>query len=185
MKETETELLESAETNAVQETGDIIEEKKEVEEKTSIKDSLAEEDIELLQILNAQNDILDCMLTQQHKIHSHVKERKWMELERCLNDMKAYSDAFVNLDSCRENFVGDKKSLYLSPKVEDVYVSVRTKLTRSKIENQALASYVESTKDFINGILDTCLPQTRNTLYNKAGRLVRPQAESVVLDTVM
>ena len=135
-----------------------------------------EKDVELLQILNAQNDILDCMLTQQ---------RKWLELEECINNMQIFSDAFVNLDTCRENCAGDDKNIYLSPKIESVYVSVRTKLSKSKIENKALATYVESTKDFINGVLDTCVPQQRNVRYNKYGKIVRPAAESVVLDTVM
>lgn len=144
-----------------------------------------EKDVELLQILNAQNDILDCMLTQQRKIHDDVKQRKWMELEECINNMQIFSDAFVNLDTCRENCAGDDKNIYLSPKIESVYVSVRTKLSKSKIENKALATYVESTKDFINGVLDTCVPQQRNVRYNKYGKIVRPAAESVVLDTVM
>ena len=139
---------------------------------------------ELLQILNAQNDILDCMLTQQKKIHGSIKARQWLELERSINNMKAYSDAFVNLDQCREEFVGDNKDIYLSPEVESVFLSVRTKLSKSKIENSALATYVSSTKEFIDGVLDACIPKRRNVLYNNMGRIVRPAAESVVIDTV-
>ncbi len=145
---------------------------------------LPTKEIELLQILNAQNDILDCMLTQQKKIHGSIKARQWIDLEKSINNMKAYSDAFVNLDQCREDFVGGNKDMYLSPEVEKVFVSVRTKLSRSKIENSALATYVSSTKDFIEGVLDTCLPKKRNIIYNRNGRIVKPALESVVIDTV-
>ena len=139
---------------------------------------------ELLQILNAQNDVLDCMLTEQGKIHDTVRERKWMELEQCLTNVQAYSDAFVNLDQCRETFVGDQKELYLEPEIEPVYVSVRTKLSRSKIENSALATYVETTRDFIDGVLQACVPQQRNTLYAPEGTLVKPESYGVVVDTL-
>lgn len=143
------------------------------------------DDNELLQILTAQDSILDCMLTQQKKIHSNIKERKWVELESCINSMNAFSDAFVSLDQCRENFVAGNRSLYLEPEVEPVFCSVRSKLSKSKIENSALATYVSSTKEFIDGIIDTCIPQKRNTLYTRQGQIRRPVAESVILDTVM
>ncbi len=139
---------------------------------------------ELLQILNAQNDVLDCMLTEQIKIHDHVRDRKWLELEQCLSNVRAYSDAFVSLDQCRENFVGESKELYLQPEIEPVYVSVRTKLSRSKIENSALATYVEATRDFIDGVIQACVPQQRNTLYAPAGTLVKPESYGVVVDTL-
>ncbi|MBP5443652.1 MAG: hypothetical protein J6Y60_10445 [Treponema sp.] len=142
-------------------------------------------DNELLQILVAQNDVLDCMLTQQKKIHDSVKERKWVELENCINNMKAYSDAFVNLDQCRENFVGDNKDLYLMPEVRDVFASVRTKLSKSKIENSALATYVTSTREFVDGILENCVPQSRTKVYGRNGKIIRPTAESVVLDALV
>ena len=123
---------------------------------------------ELLQILVAQNDVLDCMLTQQKKIHDNVKERKWVELENCINSMQAYSDAFVNLDQCRENFVGDNKDLYLMPEVRD-----------------ALATYVSSTREFVDGVLENCIPQSRTKVYGRNGKIIRPTAESVVLDALV
>ena len=142
-------------------------------------------DNELLQILNAQNDVLECMLTQQRKIHDNVKERKWVELEACIDNMKAYSDAFVNLDQCRENYVGDNRDLYLEPGIQEVYVSVRTKLSKSKIENSALATYVSSTKEFIDGVIENCVPQSKTRVYGRNGRIMSPTAESVVLDALV
>ncbi|HAK68416.1 MAG TPA: hypothetical protein DCM57_02000 [Treponema sp.] len=171
------ELVETAavdEESAAEEK--VSEGKSEVEKEGMVSDN------ELLQILNAQNDVLDCMLTQQKKIHDSVRERRWIELENSINNMKAYSDAFVNLDQCRENFVGDNKDLYLAPEVQDVFVSVRTKLSRSKIENSALATYVSSTKEFVDGVIENCVPQSRTRVYGRNGKIVSPSAESVVLD---
>ena len=171
------ELVETAvadEESAAEEM--VSEGKSEVEKEGMVSDN------ELLQILNAQNDVLDCMLTQQKKIHDSVRERRWIELENSINNMKAYSDAFVNLDQCRENFVGDNKDLYLAPEVQDVFVSVRTKLSRSKIENSALATYVSSTKEFVDGVIENCVPQSRTRVYGRNGKIVSPSAESVVLD---
>lgn len=142
-------------------------------------------DNELLQILNAQNDVLECMLTQQKKIHDNVKDRKWVELEACIDNMKAYSDAFVNLDQCRENYVGDNRDLYLEPGIQEVYVSVRTKLSKSKIENSALATYVSSTKEFIDGVIENCVPQSKTRVYGRNGKITSPMAESVVLDALV
>ncbi len=142
-------------------------------------------DNELLQILNAQNDVLECMLTQQKKIHDNVKDRKWVELEACIENMRAYSDAFVNLDQCRENYVGDNRDLYLEPGIQDVYASVRTKLSKSKIENNALSTYVSSTKEFIDGVIENCVPQSKTRVYGRNGRISSPMAESVVLDALV
>ncbi len=164
---------------------DEAEEASEMLDETEEKKTKKPDDNELLQILTAQDSILDCMLTQQKKIHANIRERKWVELESCINSMNAFSDAFVSLDQCRENFVAGNRSLYLEPDVEPVFCSVRSKLSKSKIENSALATYVSSTKEFIDGIIDTCVPQKRNTLYTRQGQIRRPVAESVILDTVM
>lgn len=142
-------------------------------------------DTELLQILTAQSDVLDCMLTQQKKIHDSVRDRRWSDLEESLSNMRAYSDAFVNLDQCRENYVGDDRTVYLAPAVQEVYVNVRTKLSRSRIENTALATYVSSTKEFVDGIIENCIPQSRAKVYGRNGRIMSPTAESVVLDALV
>lgn len=175
---------------AVQDSEDMEETEAEskVEEEMAQDDSEEEKaavDMELLQILTAQNDVLDCMLTQQKKIHDSVRERKWVDLETSINNMKAYSDAFVNLDQCRESYVGDNKTMYLEPGIQDVYVSVRTKLSRSKIENTALATYVSSTKEFVDGVIENCVPQSRAKVYGRNGRIMSPTAESVVLDALV
>ena len=193
------EPVESVAEEAVQEP--VLVESSEVREESSIESGVAENDVageteekqnedvkvdmELLQILNAQNDVLDCMLTQQKKIHDSVRDRRWTDLEESIENMRAYSDAFVNLDQCRENYVGDNRTLYLEPVIQEVYVNVRTKLSRSKIENSALATYVSSTKEFVDGVIENCVPQSRAKVYGRNGKIMSPTAESVVLDALV
>ncbi|MBR6193645.1 MAG: hypothetical protein IKQ66_05745 [Treponema sp.] len=193
------EPVESVAEETVQEP--VLVESSEVREESSIESGVAENDVageteekqnedvkvdmELLQILNAQNDVLDCMLTQQKKIHDSVRDRRWTDLEESIENMRAYSDAFVNLDQCRENYVGDNRTLYLEPVIQEVYVNVRTKLSRSKIENSALATYVSSTKEFVDGVIENCVPQSRAKVYGRNGKIMSPTAESVVLDALV
>ena len=193
------EPVESVAEETVQEP--VLVESSEVREESSIESGVAENDVageteekqnedvkvdmELLQILNAQNDVLDCMLTQQKKIHDSVRDRRRTDLEESIENMRAYSDAFVNLDQCRENYVGDNRTLYLEPVIQEVYVNVRTKLSRSKIENSALATYVSSTKEFVDGVIENCVPQSRAKVYGRNGKIMSPTAESVVLDALV
>ena len=141
-----------------------------------------EKDVELLQILNAQNDILDCMLTQQRKIHDDVKQRKWDSLQKSMSQMRTLSDSFVALDRQREALAGDNRGIYFEPGVEPVFASVRSKLTRSKIENDALRSYVSATKDFISGIIDECYAGG-GMCYGQNGRMVSSEVDSVLINT--
>ena len=138
----------------------------------------------LWKILFAQNEVLDCMLQEQACIHNEVKNRNWVDLQNSLVQMKNYSDSFVELDVRRELLVGDDRNIYFNPEVSDLLVMVRTKLTKSKIENEALSRYVNATQSFINGVFQECIPQARNVRYGRNGMLLKPRAESVVFDTV-
>lgn len=138
----------------------------------------------LVKILGAQNELLDCMLLEQTEIHENVIQRNWNKLEANISRFDAFSNAFVELDENREKAAGNDRSIYFNPQVQPLLVQVRTKLAKSKIENQALKVYVDSTQEFISGVLEECVPQERNTLYTPYGQIVKPQANSLVLNTV-
>src|SRR5574344_2381735 len=93
----------------------------------------------MVQILNVENELLDCILAEQQTIHETVKNRCWNDLENALSHMEAYSDAFVSVDTQRETLAGGDRTIFFMPLVEPLFEQVRTKLTKSKIENQALA----------------------------------------------
>ena len=136
----------------------------------------------MVQILNIENELLDCILGEQQKIHETVKNRSWNELENALSHMEAYSDAFVSIDTKRDALAGGDKTVYFMPAVEPLFAQVRTKLAKSKIENQALSSYVHATQDFLSGVLEQCVPQERNTLYTNKGTIQKPAMQSVVVN---
>lgn len=137
---------------------------------------------ELLSILKNQDQILDCMLREQDVIHECVKNRTWSTLEDSLSNMEIYSDAFVKLDDERMNVSKDNSDIYFLPEIAPVLASVRTKLTKSKIENQALSNYVHATQDFLDEVLEECVPQERNTLYTNKGYLKKPERQSLLVN---
>ena len=140
---------------------------------------------ELSIILETQNQVLDATLKKQALLHDSVTKRNWVGLEECINALESYANAFVQLDEKREEIAEGDRSVYLTPELEPLYTDLRVKLTKSKIENQALSAYVEASREFVMGVMDECVPQQRNTVYNRYGDLVKPGASSVVLDKLL
>lgn len=136
----------------------------------------------LIEILKSQEELLDCMLEVQEKIHDAVINKKWNELEDNLSEMEAYSNGFVALDDNREKLVGNDRNIYFKKTIEPLFTSVRSKLTQSKIENMALSTYVNATQSLLTNVLDKCVPQQRNTLYTSKGQIQKPVMQSIVIN---
>jgi len=143
---------------------------------------LSEGGRELMKVLRSQDELLDSILREQDKMHRDVKQRKWDSLQKSMSQMRELSDSFVALDRRREALVGNDRGMYFEPGVEPVFSSVRSKLTRSKIENEALRSYVNATKDFISGIIDECYAGS-GVCYGQNGRMVNSEVGSVLINT--
>ena len=69
-------------------------------------------------------------------------------------------------------------------KSENQLKEVKRKLIFSKIENDSLNTYIAITKNFLQGIFETVVPQRRNTLYSRTGNIVRPVPESMLINTL-
>lgn len=145
-------------------------------------EELSEGGRELVKVLKSQDELLDTILREQDKMHRDVKQRKWDSLQKSMSQMRTLSDSFVALDRQREALAGDNRGIYFEPGVEPVFASVRSKLTRSKIENDALRSYVSATKDFISGIIDECYAGG-GMCYGQNGRMVSSEVDSVLINT--
>ena len=78
----------------------------------------------------------------------------------------------------------ERAALYGDRKVSETLTKVRTKLARSKIENNALNAYVNAASGFLKGVFDTIIPQRRNTTYNRYGKMAKPAMQSLVIDRV-
>ncbi|MBE6354121.1 hypothetical protein [Treponema sp.] len=139
---------------------------------------------DLAEVLVNLEGVLDAILVKQNEIHECVKERRWSDLEENLCKIRTLSDSFVNLDKKREILAGDDKSIYMDKNISPVFTSVRSKLMKSKIENEALAKYVQSAQKFVYGVIERCTPQQRTPVYTRTGQLRKSSAPSLIVNAV-
>lgn len=139
----------------------------------------------LLEILKTEDALLDNILKEQGKLHKDVKRRNWDSLQATLERLRKLSDNFVLLDGEREKLVGDDRKLYFQGPVEPVFTSLRSKLTKSKIENEALRSYVSTTKEFIGNVLEECYQKESSeySAYSANGSKVKGEFGSMLVNT--
>lgn len=141
-----------------------------------------EKEIELISVLNEQERILDSMLMEQNKIHECVVKRSWAGLEEYVLNINELGSEFSKVDKFREKIASVSENIYFHPEVKDVFLRVKTKLSRSKVENDALAKYVSATKKFISEFMDQCASQQRNEIYSPNGTMRKNYAQSIVVN---
>ena len=93
-----------------------------------------------------------------------------------------YVSEFSKVDKFREKIASVSENIYFHPEVKDVFLRVKTKLSRSKVENDALAKYVSATKKFISEVMDQCASQQRNEIYSPNGTMRKNYAQSIVVN---
>lgn len=142
---------------------------------------VADKKTELIKVLKSQDELLDSILSEQSKMHADVKERNWDSLQESIFAIRRMSDTFVELDQQRETIADTDRQIYYEPSVEPLFVSLRTKLTRSKIENEALNTYVSTTKEFISNVIEDCFVKTATT-YSPTGKLVKPELGNMLVN---
>ena len=90
----------------------------------------------------------------------------------------------VETDIRREMFSAGK-NLYTDSNIAVCSNAVRSKLVKSKIENQVLNEYVSTTRKFLQRVFDDALPESRNKIYDRYGRIVKNEASSLILNQVI
>ena len=133
-------------------------------------------------VLVSENKLISDVLCRQQALRDAVNNKDWTALMDAAGDVNEMMDAFNELDKEREE-------LALGGFQEDaetygLLAEIRGKLVKSRIENKALADYISITREFVKGIIDTAVPQSRNRLYSRNGYVVQPQPESVVVNTL-
>ena len=151
------------------------------------------------QILLNQNAVLAEIITQQRILRTAVTAKDWKQVERAGFEVNALAARFSYLENermqvfkqlCSEKpddifeVARDLPPAFRRPVIE-AFHQVRQKLAVSKIENEALNEYIRITRNFLQEVFDSVLPQRRNTLYSSAGTVVKVQPESVVLNTII
>ncbi|MBQ6058128.1 MAG: hypothetical protein IJJ70_07335 [Treponema sp.] len=139
---------------------------------------------EILNLMNSESDLLDQILAQQDVVHKCVKKRNWIELEATLQNLQVMSDDFVELETKRSQLSANI-DIFADESLSPVVKTVRGKLNKSKIENKVLNEYISTTKKFLQGIFDDVLPQRRNAVYSRNGKMVDNGLQSVVLNQVV
>ena len=136
---------------------------------------------EFEEVLDKEEKILDSLCRNQDLLKKAVTEKNWESLTKIINNINSISSEFLEADTNREVLQDMMKMNEIKPYFERLG-AMRSKLLKCKIENQALSKYVNITKNFIQGVVDNALPQSRNKVYSKSGKIVQPQPQSVVLN---
>ena len=136
---------------------------------------------EFEEILAEEEKILNDLVKNQDSLKKAVLDKNWESLTKIITNMNTISSKFVDIDTEREILQDMMKMNEIKPYFERLG-TMRTKLLKCKIENQALSKYVNITKNFIQGVVDNALPQSGNKVYSKSGKIVQPQPQSVVLN---
>ena len=136
---------------------------------------------EFEEILAEEEKILNDLVKNQDSLKKAVLDKNWESLTKIITNMNTISSKFVDIDTEREILQDMMKMNEIKPYFERLG-TMRAKLLKCKIENQALSKYVNITKNFIQGVVDNALPQSGNKVYSKSGKIVQPQPQSVVLN---
>ncbi|MCI6322878.1 MAG: hypothetical protein SPF11_06285 [Treponema porcinum] len=133
-------------------------------------------------VLVSENKLISDVLCRQQALRDAVNNKDWTALMDAAGDVNEMMDAFNELDKEREELA--LGGLQEDAETYGLLAEIRGKLVKSRIENKALADYISITREFVKGIIDTAVPQSRNRLYSRNGYVVQPQPESVVVNTL-
>ncbi|MBQ5906646.1 MAG: hypothetical protein IIW80_01145 [Treponema sp.] len=131
-------------------------------------------------ILEEENKILSEVLDLQTGLKSAVNGKDWTELMHVVSEINLNMDKFNHLDEMREKIAVEARTDEAD--VSSLLTEVRGKLVRCRTENKALGDYINITRNFVRGIIDTALPQSRAKVYSRNGSMVQEQPHSVVLN---
>lgn len=135
----------------------------------------------ILAVMEDESALLDEILGVQAALHSCVRGKDWDGMNARLEELQSLGDKFSSLEEERESLCAEvdvRRDADVSP----VLVQVRGKLQRSRIENRVLNEYISTTRKFLQGVFDSVVPQRRNTLYSRTGRIIRPEPTAVAVD---
>ncbi len=140
-------------------------------------------EIELVKVLSEQERILDSMLEEQMRIHECVVKRSWEGLEEYISKISKLGNEFSTCDRFRDKIAPISENIYFAPEVKDVFLRVKTKLSKSKIENDALRQYVSATRKFISEVMDECVSEQRNDIYSSNGTFRKNYGQSIIVNS--
>jgi hypothetical protein len=138
----------------------------------------------LITVMEAENTLLDSILSEQAVLRQSITNKNWTVLQNSLEKLQMLADQFVALEEKR-TVLADGRNLASDAQIAPLLLNVRSKLHKSKIENDATTQYVDVSRKFLQQVFDSVVPQRRNTLYSRNGSIVKPEINSVVLNQLL
>ncbi len=141
------------------------------------------------EILLQEDAVLSDVIASQAELRAAVNAKDWTNLMKVVSDINLEMDKFNHLDDERENFLKAEKdgmsgSADFDRETNELLAKVRGKLVRCRTENKALGDFINITRNFVQKIIETALPQSRTKVYGKGGGFVQKQPDSVVVNTL-
>jgi hypothetical protein len=132
-------------------------------------------------LLNEEDSLLDSILQNQKELHDSITNKDWTKLTSVTATINLLSDEFQKMEIERESLHSNLSKEQLHS-FFDKLSGMRSKLIKSKIENQALSQYLNITTGFVQGVIDKV--STSNSVYSKDG-FVQQQVQGVVLNQLL
>ena len=135
---------------------------------------------ELAALLEQEIALVEKILECQASVYSTVKEKNWVNLERDIDCLNELSSQFSAMEAKRDSLVAkqDEDS-------RELLAKLRSRLLKSKVQNFALNTYIETMQNFVRVVLENAVPQRRNVLYSREGKILKPEPQSVVLNKIL
>lgn len=142
---------------------------------------MVSEKSELFKVLTEENVVLDEVIQNQVELRKSVNEKDWTSLMTVISKINILMDKFNRLDEKRDQISASLENL--DAECNNLLTVVRGKLVKCRTENKALSDYITITRNFVQKIINTALPQSTNKVYTRTG-VVQRQPSSVVVDTL-
>ena len=132
-------------------------------------------------ILKNENDVLTELSAKQKILRTVLTDKNWDSLFDLMSDINGLSDNFQKFDKRRDE-IQEQLSENDLDNFKGVLSSLRERLLKCKIENQVIATYVNTTRQFIASVIQEAVPQIGNKNYTSKGKITQPHAASVLFD---
>ena len=134
------------------------------------------------EVLEKEDEILSKVIIEQTNLKKAVNEKSWPDLMKVISNVNLYMDSFNKLDEEREEIASKLSDDDME--CRELLAKVRGKLVRCRTENKALGDYINITRNFVQGVIEQSLPQTRSKVYSRNGSIIQKQPHSVVVNTL-
>ncbi|MDE7292652.1 MAG: hypothetical protein K2N58_11490 [Treponemataceae bacterium] len=135
---------------------------------------------ELAALLEQEIALVEKILECQASVYSTVKEKNWVNLERDIDCLNELSSQFSAMEAKRDSLIAKH-----GEDSRELLAKLRSRLLKSKVQNFALNTYIETMQNFVRGVLENAVPQRRNVLYSREGKILKPEPQSVVLNKIL